>query len=213
MKKLNTTVDLNIYDNVHYDMNVYSAIDVRDEFENSRGILSLQEEIDIVHQIINGIAKLGGRLLALPLSVCHVSSWTIKTLKAEGFAVNIEYKNYIRNIFQDTIYISWYNWNTQTKQNCSVIYRPQRGSLERSVEDAIIFDSAEKMKEYIVDHYYKVFKYKMFDIDDIVLNGEKEGHEDERIGWHDVRYVCVKRMGEVVYDHPQCIGMWATQWD
>ena len=53
----------------------------------------------------------------------------------------------------------------------------------------------------------------MFDIDDIVLNREKEGHEDERIGWHDVRYVCVKRMGEVVYDHPQCIGMWATQWD
>ena len=69
------------------------------------------------------------------------------------------------------------------------------------------------MKEYIVDHYYKVHKYKMFDIDDIVLNREKEGHEDERIGWHDVRYVCVKRMGEVVYDHPQCIGMWATQWD
>ena len=42
MKKLNTTVDLNIYDNVHYDMNVHSAIDVRDEFANSRGILSLQ---------------------------------------------------------------------------------------------------------------------------------------------------------------------------
>ena len=144
MKKLNTTVDLNIYDNVHYDMNVYSAIDVRNEFINNRRFLSLQEELDIVHQIINGIAKLGGRLLALPLSVCHVSSWTIKTLKSEGFTVNIEYKNYIRNIFQDTIYISWYNWNTQTKQNCSVIYRPQRGSLERSVEDAIIFDSAEK---------------------------------------------------------------------
>lgn len=34
---------------------------------------------------------------------------------------------------------------------------------------------------------------------------------DERTGWKDTRYVCVKRMGNEVYAVPQCIGMCATK--
>lgn len=171
-----------------------------------------QEELDIVHQTIAGIAKLGGELLALPLSICHVSDVVINNLKNEGYAINIENRDVEKGKFYDTLYISWYRWNILSKTNSSVIYRPQRGMLEESVRDAMIFENAVKMKEYLVNHYKGIFGRKMFTADDIVLHGDEEGYKDERIGWEDVRHVCVKRMGNEVFEKPACIGMWATKW-
>ena len=51
--------------------------------------------------------------------------------------------------------------------------------------------------------------------DDIVINRESAVNDD-RIGWEDSMYVCVKRMGSEdyikEYGVPQCIGICATKY-
>ena len=51
--------------------------------------------------------------------------------------------------------------------------------------------------------------------DDIVINKESAVNDD-RIGWEDSMYVCVKRMGSEdyikEYGVPQCIGICATKY-
>lgn len=96
-----------------------------------------------------------------------------------------------------------------------IIYRPQRGSLSDTLKDASEFQTEEEMKQSIYEewsNYYLEIGYKNspFEIDDIVIGSET--FDDERCGWHDARYVCVKRMGEEVYETPQCIGMCATDY-
>lgn len=98
-----------------------------------------------------------------------------------------------------------------------VIFRPHRGGLAESLADAQTFDDIDAMKDYIVRKFSKLIplfdgEYTLlFGIEDLVLNEDKPGIPDERCGWDDTRYVCVKRMGNEVYDYPQCIGMWATR--
>lgn len=97
-----------------------------------------------------------------------------------------------------------------------IIYRPHKGSLQESLEQAKEFETVEEMKMYIVEdwsEYYRSigFKNQPFGIDDIVV--DEETCDDDRCGWHDCRYVCVKRMGNEVYKTPQCIGMCATDYD
>lgn len=195
-------------------MNVYDAIDLRRTAKKNYVGDSLDSlrQLHLVHEIISGLAQLGGRLVALPMSVCPISDYTIQSLIDEGFKVNIEHRDVLRGKFYDTVYISWYEWNVTPKTDSNVIYRPQRGGLEESVRDAIVFENAVKMKEYLVNHYKGIFGRKMFTADDIILYGDKEGYEDERIGWEDVRHVCIKRMGNEVFEKPACIGMWATKW-
>ena len=89
-----------------------------------------------------------------------------------------------------------------------VIFRPHRGGLAESLAEAQTFDDIDAMKDYIVRRLSKLI---LFGIEDLVLNEDKPGIQDERCGWDDTRYVCVKRMGNEVYDYPQCIGMWATR--
>lgn len=89
-----------------------------------------------------------------------------------------------------------------------VIFRPHRGGLVESLAEAQTFDDIDAMKDYIVRRFSKLI---LFGIEDLVLNEDKPGIPDERCGWDDTRYVCVKRMGNEVYDYPQCIGMWATR--
>lgn len=91
-----------------------------------------------------------------------------------------------------------------------VIFRPHRGGLDESLRDAVMFDNTDTMKRHIVRQWNDVLGFELFGIDDIVLNEDKPGVNDERCRWIDTRYVCVRRMGDEVYDCPQCIGMWAT---
>lgn len=102
-----------------------------------------------------------------------------------------------------------------------IIYRPHRGALAEAMAEAKEFETEEEMKRYIyADH--KAYFAELgrlnapFEIDDIVIDKE-DAHEDERIGWHDTMYVCVKRYGDKdyikLYGTPQCIGMCATDYE
>lgn len=91
-----------------------------------------------------------------------------------------------------------------------IIYRPHKGSLSDALAEAMEFQNEEEMKSYIYQDWNKLymelgFKPAPFDIEDIVI--EDESSDDTRCGWHDTRYVCVKRIGKDIYDCPQCIGL------
>lgn len=97
-----------------------------------------------------------------------------------------------------------------------VIYRPQRGGLSEALAETKEFNSFEEMKKNIVNDWEKYYadlghNQPPFSVDDIVI--DEETINDERCGWHDTRYVCVKRMGDKIYDCPQCIGMCATDYE
>lgn len=90
-----------------------------------------------------------------------------------------------------------------------IIYRPHKGSIDESMQQAKEFLSEQEMKEFIVNDWNN-----LFDVDDIVIN--EESHEDRRIGWRNVRMVTTKRMGDqdniALYGCPQAIGYCATDY-
>ena len=98
-----------------------------------------------------------------------------------------------------------------------VIYRPAGMfySLDEAMGKAKIFDSIEDMKKYLVygaqeyENDKKICIYD-FDYDDIVI--DDKSIDDNRIGWKDIYYVCIKRFGNNIYDVPQCIGYCAYKW-
>lgn len=102
-----------------------------------------------------------------------------------------------------------------------IIYRPHRGLLTEAMAEAKEFQTEEEMKQYIYE-YHKAYFHDLgcpdapFEIEDIVIDKENL-HEDNRIGWHDTMYVCVKRYGNEdyikQYGTPQCIGMCATDYE
>lgn len=97
-----------------------------------------------------------------------------------------------------------------------IIYRPHRGGLAEAMSEAKEFDNVDSMKQYIVEQWTESLGgRKPFDVDDIVLDDETI--DDDRIGWHDTRYVCIKRFGNEdymeKYGSPQCIGFCATDYE
>ncbi|WP_297419735.1 hypothetical protein [Clostridium sp.] len=90
-----------------------------------------------------------------------------------------------------------------------IIYRPHRRDLADAMAEAKEFDTVEEMKEYIVKQWRN-----QFDISDVVLGNETI--DDDRIGWKDTKYVCIKRLGKEdymkKYKSPQCVGMCATNY-
>ena len=94
-----------------------------------------------------------------------------------------------------------------------IMYRPHRGSLADAMADAREFENEHEMKEYIWSVWNELPETfsagdQAFSLDDIVI-GEVLG-DDERIGWKNVRHVCVRRMYDEdymkLYGSPQCIG-------
>lgn len=86
-------------------------------------------------------------------------------------------------------------------------YRPNRGGLSEAIAEAREFNNEDEMKEYMVHQWNEWLidqREPMFRKEDVVI-GEALG-DDDRIGWKNVRHVCVKRMGNAVFAHPQCIG-------
>lgn len=98
-----------------------------------------------------------------------------------------------------------------------IIFRPNRGMLDEAMAEAKKFDTVEEMKEHIVKLWHEGWDgpEELFTVDDIVID-EKSAVKDDRIGWEDSMYVCVKRMGKTdyikKYGIPQCIGMCATKY-
>lgn len=60
---------------------------------------------------------------------------------------------------------------------------------------------------YIQGYYKNLYGTEPFRINEIVLS---DIHADNRIGWKDAMHICVKRFCNEQYEHPQCIGMCAT---
>lgn len=89
-----------------------------------------------------------------------------------------------------------------------LIYRPHRGSLADAMEEARTFNSFDEIKEYVANKWNNLCGYQTLDSDNIVL--DEESHDDDRIGWKDVHYLCVKKIGNEdyikEYGCPQCIG-------
>ena len=98
-----------------------------------------------------------------------------------------------------------------------IIFRPHRRLLDEAMAEAKEFNTVEEMKEYIVKLWHEGYSgpKELFNAEDIVID-EKSARKDDRIGWEDSMYVCVKRMGDEDYikKHgiPQCIGMCATKY-
>lgn len=82
-------------------------------------------------------------------------------------------------------------------------YRPHRGGLSEAMKEEKEFNSVEEMFKYIVEDWNK--NLEIFKISDLNLSEDKG--KDERIDWKEIRYICTKRIGEEVYNTPQCIGM------
>ena len=84
-------------------------------------------------------------------------------------------------------------------------YRPQRGGLDEAMAEAREFNTIDEMKQYV---WYRWNSFtdgrELFSAEDIII-GEILG-DDNRIGWKNVRHVCVKRMGAQIYPTPRCIG-------
>lgn len=101
-----------------------------------------------------------------------------------------------------------------------IIYRPHKGSLDASLKEAKEFNTEQEMKEHIFHEWESLyrdlgFSVCPFEISDIVIKNEAKN--DNRCGWYDTRYVCVKRLGSEdymkLYGSPQCIGMCATDYE
>ncbi len=108
------------------------------------------------------------------------------------------------NVFNTLIITGIWNIEFIAKGVCNmIIYRPHRGSLIEFMSEAKEFKNEEQMKSYIVKHYIGYISTDDIVIDDEIVN-------DDRNGWKDTRYVCIKRMGNEDYICPQCIGMCAT---
>ena len=89
-----------------------------------------------------------------------------------------------------------------------LIYRRHRGSLAEAMVEAKTFNSFDEIKEYVANKWNSVWGYNILKQNDIVL--DEEFHNDERIGWKDVHYLCAKKIGDEdyikEYGRPQCIG-------
>ena len=87
-------------------------------------------------------------------------------------------------------------------------YRPHRGGMSEAMEEAKEFDSIDDVKVYVYQQHKELHGKAPFGLDDIVI-GEAVG-DDSRIGWKNVRQVCVKRYFAddymAKYGCAQCIG-------
>lgn len=90
------------------------------------------------------------------------------------------------------------------------IYRSHAGSLDEAMKTVREFNTFEELKASIIDEWTVINGIPAFDDSDIVVN--EETINDNRIGWEDTRAVCVKRIYNEVYQHPQCIGWMATKY-
>lgn len=101
-----------------------------------------------------------------------------------------------------------------------IIFRHHRGGLAESMATKIEFKTFEDLQKYIVE-YMK--PYMNLQLQDIVPEGNP--YTDDRIGWYDVDHLCIAGYNDVSdkegfelyfggkYEHPLCIGMFATDYD
>lgn len=82
-------------------------------------------------------------------------------------------------------------------------YRPHRSTLREAMKEAKEFETVDEMYDYIVSNWNRD---KELIAKENLSIGEKLG-KDPRIDWKETRYVLINRIGDEIYDEPQCIGM------
>lgn len=87
-----------------------------------------------------------------------------------------------------------------------ILYRDHRGSLAEAMERIREFRSVDEMKSRIVADCNELHREVGFSSDAFSAEGISVGDNigaDDRIGWTNTHYVCVRRLGDEV---PQVIG-------
>lgn len=82
-------------------------------------------------------------------------------------------------------------------------YRPNRGTLRDSMEEEKEFASIDEMFEHIILCWNN--HGTLFTKDNLSISNNIG--KDHRIEWKETRYICTNRMGNEIYQTPQCIGM------
>lgn len=90
-----------------------------------------------------------------------------------------------------------------------ILYRDHRGSLAEAMETVREYRTVDEMKAGIAANYNKLhrevgFIGDAFSAEDISV-GDNLG-SDDRIGWTNTHYVCIRRLVDEVFDVPQVIG-------
>lgn len=100
-----------------------------------------------------------------------------------------------------------------------IIFRHHRGLLSDSMKTAREFESFKDLQNYIVQYMKPCMNLIP---EDVVPCGEPIN--DERIGWEDSDYLCIRGYNEVTdregfekyfggrYENPLCIGMFAAKY-
>lgn len=87
-------------------------------------------------------------------------------------------------------------------------FRPRRHTLTLSLKDELIFESMDDMILFVFDRWRRIVSFMgsndPFRIDEILIS-EIQG-DDPRIGYKNVRRVCVSRMADESFKTPCCIG-------
>lgn len=90
-----------------------------------------------------------------------------------------------------------------------ILYRDHRGSIAEAMETIREYRAVDEMKAEISSDYNKIhrevgFSGDAFSVEDISI-GDNIG-ADDRIGWTNTHYVCIRRLGDKVFEIPQVIG-------
>lgn len=87
-------------------------------------------------------------------------------------------------------------------------YRPKMDNLKYSLRDEQLFESMDDMLQFVFDRWRRVVSFmgsnEPFRFDEILIS-EIQG-DDPRIGYKNVRRVCVSRMADKAFTTPCCIG-------
>lgn len=86
-------------------------------------------------------------------------------------------------------------------------YRPHRELLEDAMAEEKTFSTVDEMFTFITNDWNNSFTFHgkhLFDKSDIIISSHAV--RDDRIEWLASRGICVTRMGDEIYDTPQCIG-------
>ena len=63
----------------------------------------IEKELEIVHSIIKGFARLGGKAICIDQDIAHIHPRTIRVLQEEEFSISYSSKEN-----ENVVFISWY---------------------------------------------------------------------------------------------------------
>ena len=84
-------------------------------------------------------------------------------------------------------------------------FRPNISSFDEAIKFEKIFNTLDEMFEHIVYEWNNFGLGVLLSKEDLSVT--KSLGKDDRVGWKDYRYILTTRIGEELYDVPQCVAM------